>query len=248
MRTKEFQRVFSLIRIALYFTIFFVFLHLLIEGTNSLWSWAIILVVYAILLPVGKTSWPPVSILLLSLVNAALIAAGILFLDNPGGLSFLFLILIMICARLPKHFSLIAYLTIYTFALLPLIMESLQIGDSGFDVIKELPGLIAFTLFAELYWYLMRIMKQKDKLLETLIETQRKYEHETITSEMIGSLSRRDKEVLELIAIGYTNKEIADHLYLTEGTIKNRVSSILRKMNLRDRTQAALRARDLGLL
>jgi len=247
MRTEEFKKTF-IIRIALYLTILFGFLHLVFDKNESLWSWSIIFILYVILLPIGRPSWPSSVVFLFSLINAALISAGILRLGDPGGLSFLFLILIMICAKLPKRFSLIAYFTICTLALLPLIMESLEGGNNGAEVFEQLPGLIAFTLFAELYWYLKRVMKQKDKLLETLIETQRKYEHEIVNSEFIGTFSRRDREVLELIAIGYSNKEIADHLSLAEGTVKNRVSSILRKMDLRDRTQAALRARDLGLL
>ncbi|WP_394813972.1 response regulator transcription factor [Streptomyces litchfieldiae] len=47
---------------------------------------------------------------------------------------------------------------------------------------------------------------------------------------------------------GRTNREIAAELYLSEGTVKNYISRILGRLGLRDRTQAALRARDLGLL
>lgn len=50
------------------------------------------------------------------------------------------------------------------------------------------------------------------------------------------------------MAQGHTNREIAARLYLSEGTVKNHVSRILTRLALRDRTQAALRARDLGLL
>jgi DNA-binding NarL/FixJ family response regulator len=45
-----------------------------------------------------------------------------------------------------------------------------------------------------------------------------------------------------------TNKEIAARLYLAEGTVKNYVTSILQKIEVRDRTQAAIRGRELGLL
>ncbi|HUX14002.1 MAG TPA: response regulator transcription factor [Spirochaetia bacterium] len=60
--------------------------------------------------------------------------------------------------------------------------------------------------------------------------------------------SRRELEVLRLLAEGFSNREIADRLFLAEGTVKNRVSDILVKIDARDRTQAALRARELGLL
>lgn len=61
-------------------------------------------------------------------------------------------------------------------------------------------------------------------------------------------LSEREVEVLRLIARGATNREIATRLVITEGTVKNHVSNILSRLGLRDRTQAALYARDVGLL
>ncbi len=60
-------------------------------------------------------------------------------------------------------------------------------------------------------------------------------------------LTNREIEVLRLIAQGATNREIADQLVVSEGTVKNHLSSILSKMGVRDRTQAALKARELGL-
>jgi len=61
-------------------------------------------------------------------------------------------------------------------------------------------------------------------------------------------LSEREQEILELLARGLTNRQIADRLSLAEGTVKNYVTNILGKLGARDRTQAALRARELGLL
>jgi DNA-binding NarL/FixJ family response regulator len=62
------------------------------------------------------------------------------------------------------------------------------------------------------------------------------------------SLTAREVEVLRLVATGATNREIAERLYLSEGTVKNHVSRVLTRLGLRDRTQAALYARDHGLL
>jgi DNA-binding NarL/FixJ family response regulator len=56
----------------------------------------------------------------------------------------------------------------------------------------------------------------------------------------LSELTPREKEVLRLIAIGATNKEIAQQLYISEGTVKNHVTNILNRLNLRDRTQAAI--------
>ena len=64
---------------------------------------------------------------------------------------------------------------------------------------------------------------------------------ETKSSEL-NKLTSREKEVLQLIANGYNNREIAAELYITERTVKNHVNSILRRLNLRDRTQAAILA------
>ena len=61
-------------------------------------------------------------------------------------------------------------------------------------------------------------------------------------------LSERELEILRLLAAGDSNKEIAAALYITEGTVKNHVTNILGKLDARDRTQAALRARELGLI
>ena len=60
-------------------------------------------------------------------------------------------------------------------------------------------------------------------------------------------LSERELEVLRHLAQGMSNKEIATALGIAEGTAKNHMTNILGKLGVLDRTQAALRARDLGL-
>jgi len=65
---------------------------------------------------------------------------------------------------------------------------------------------------------------------------------------LLEPLSAREREVLTGIALGLTNREIAERLMLAEGTVKNYVTAILQKLGVRDRTQAALRARESGLL
>lgn len=62
------------------------------------------------------------------------------------------------------------------------------------------------------------------------------------------ALTPRETEVIRLMAGGYSNREIADALSKSEGTIKNQVSSILAKLGARDRTRAVLKAIELGLL
>lgn len=67
-------------------------------------------------------------------------------------------------------------------------------------------------------------------------------------SDLISELSERESDVLKLLARGLTNADIAARLYLTEGTIRNYVSSILTKLDVADRTQAALVALRYGLI
>lgn len=65
---------------------------------------------------------------------------------------------------------------------------------------------------------------------------------------LIDPLSTRQLDVLAHLAEGKSNREIAAALFLTEGTVKNHLTSILGKLGVRDRTQAALKARELGML
>lgn len=70
----------------------------------------------------------------------------------------------------------------------------------------------------------------------------------SLVQQLTEALSEREVEVLVQVARGLTNKEIANKLYLAEGTVKNYVTSILGKIGARDRTQAAIRAKELGLI
>lgn len=67
-------------------------------------------------------------------------------------------------------------------------------------------------------------------------------------SPLVEPLSERELEILQHLAQGASNREIANALYITEGTVKNHITNILGKLGVRDRTQAALKARELGLL
>jgi len=66
--------------------------------------------------------------------------------------------------------------------------------------------------------------------------------------DMPDRLTRRELEVLRLVAGGFSNREIAEALGMSEGTVKNHTSSILSKLGVRDRTRAVLKALDLGYL
>ena len=63
----------------------------------------------------------------------------------------------------------------------------------------------------------------------------------------VKSLSERELEVLQWLASGASNREIGQRLYIAESTVKRHVYNIFGKLNVRNRTQAAVRARDLVL-
>ena len=64
----------------------------------------------------------------------------------------------------------------------------------------------------------------------------------------LDELTEREKEILTLLASGLSNAELADKLFLSETTVKTHVSSILRKLHVRDRVQAVIAAYDAGLV
>jgi DNA-binding NarL/FixJ family response regulator len=67
-------------------------------------------------------------------------------------------------------------------------------------------------------------------------------------SRLIEPLTSRELDVLRALAEGLSNLEIAQKLVITEGTVKNHVSSLLAKLEVRDRTQAVIKAQKLNLL
>jgi DNA-binding NarL/FixJ family response regulator len=64
--------------------------------------------------------------------------------------------------------------------------------------------------------------------------------------DLLEPLSERELEILSLIAQGFSNPEIAKHLFLAEGTVKNYVTNILQKTGAKDRTEAAVKAKSGG--
>ena len=72
-------------------------------------------------------------------------------------------------------------------------------------------------------------------------------EHNTASAQAFPNLTEREHDILSLIAGGYTNTAIASRLYLSPKTVRNYVSSIFTKLQVADRSQAIVRAREAGL-
>lgn len=84
--------------------------------------------------------------------------------------------------------------------------------------------------------------------VERSLATERVDHTETRPLEGLEHLTRREIEILALMAGGLSNREIADSLGASEGTIKNHVSNVLAKLGVRDRVRAVLKAIDRGYL
>ena len=118
-----------------------------------------------------------------------------------------------------------------------LFMQSLQAGANGFllkdvsldKLVNGVKTLANGGFVAEPV-----VMKQLNKGLNE--------------SKVIEALSEKEQQILKLVAGGFSNKEIASSIFLAEGTIKNHVSTILSKLNTRDRTRAVLIALNQGLI
>ena len=118
-----------------------------------------------------------------------------------------------------------------------LFMQSLQAGANGF-LLKDvsLEKLVnAVEVIADGGFVAEPVvMKQLNKGLND--------------TPIIEDLTEKEQQILKLIAGGFSNKEIANSLFLAEGTVKNHVSNILSKLNTRDRTRAVLIVLNQGLV
>jgi DNA-binding NarL/FixJ family response regulator len=135
-------------------------------------------------------------------------------------------------------------LILTTFDLDEYVYESLQAGASGF-LLKNAP--------AEQLVEAVRVVAAGDSLLAPSVT--RRVIEEFVRQQRRGdpppeleSLTAREREVLELLAHGRTNAEIAAELVVSQGTTKTHVARVLQKLDLRDRVQAVIFAYENGLV
>jgi two-component system response regulator DevR len=113
------------------------------------------------------------------------------------------------------------------------VLASVLAGASGY-VLKEVrtAGLVDA----------IRQAAQGKSLIDTAVISQvmDKVRERSETDERLASLTNREREVLDYIADGLTNRQIGEHMFLAEKTVKNYVSSLLAKLGMERRTQAAV--------
>lgn len=118
------------------------------------------------------------------------------------------------------------------------LFKTIQMGAEGY-VLKDAEPAVLIEAIRKVYSGQSYIQSNMTK--ELVKEFNRVTLHEKDKNEE-NNLTAREIEVLELIAEGMINKEIAKQLYISEKTVKNHVSNIFKKLNVSDRTQAAIYA------
>ena len=125
-----------------------------------------------------------------------------------------------------------------------LVLEGLQAGAKGFLLKDVSLGSLVNAIERVHAGETLVQPAITERILKGLTSIESRFDETGVTEE----LSAKELEVLRLMAGGYSNREISMAIHKSEGTIKNQVSSILDKLGVRDRTQAVLRAINLGLL
>ncbi|HFK1405614.1 TPA: response regulator [Bacillus cereus] len=125
------------------------------------------------------------------------------------------------------------------------VLPALRAGASGYILKDVEPDQLVEAIRSA---YKGNIQLHPDIANALLSQTLPVEEKEEEPSIQVDVLTARENEVLQLLAKGMSNKEIASVLVITEKTVKAHVSSILSKLNLSDRTQAALYAMKNGIV
>lgn len=114
----------------------------------------------------------------------------------------------------------------------------------------DVVGYISLNSHPEELIYAIQIIQKGRKyydpdLIDMVLQTQKE---SSIDDSRLALLTSKEKEVLQKLGMGYSNKQIAHSLYISENTVKKHVSQVLSKLELGDRTQVALFANETGLV
>ncbi len=134
-----------------------------------------------------------------------------------------------------EEFEDIKILILTTFSDIEYIQEALKYGASGYLLKDSSYDLIYEGIKAAIKGNIVVHPEIADKILSNIPR-----DRESTGEIKTHNLTDREITIIKEIAKGLTNKEIGEELYLSEGTIKNNISTILSKLHLRDRTQIAI--------
>jgi DNA-binding NarL/FixJ family response regulator len=148
--------------------------------------------------------------------------------------------------RLHELYPMMRVIALTTFDEDESIFEGLRAGAYGY-LLKDVPSQ---KLFEAIYaanrgeYFLMpsvtaRVMAEFSRLPRS---------QPVQTPPNQSPLSEREKQILKMVALGASNKEIAEELVIAEGTVKNHLSNIFDKLEARDRMQAVLKSREMGII
>ncbi len=131
------------------------------------------------------------------------------------------------------------------------VTEALKLGAAGY-ILKDIPPEELISSIRAVHEGGVLIApKVAAKIAERLAGAQeggKSYTPESSPPQWLQELSPREKEVLRLLAEGYDNREIAARLFLAEQTVKNHVSVLYDKMEVKDRMHALRKAAEIGKL
>ncbi|MGW5955233.1 response regulator [Bacillus mycoides] len=144
-----------------------------------------------------------------------------------------------------EEFPYIKVLMLTTFSDSELIFEALEQGASGYLLKDMETDAIAQAILTVHSGGVVLPQDITAQIIEELKKT--KVAVECNPPEQLKHLTEREVDVLRAIGLGLNNKEIAEKLFITEGTVKNHVSNLISKLELRDRTQAAIYAVRYGV-
>lgn len=143
------------------------------------------------------------------------------------------------------QYASIKVLALTTFDTDELIAQSMAAGAQGY-LLKDTPSEeLAMAIRAVAKGYSQFGPGLVQKVMKANVANAADSNEDRLSAEeqaSLDALTPREKEVLDCLGTGASNKEIAQQLFLSEGTVKNHVTSILSRLGLRDRTQAALMA------
>jgi DNA-binding NarL/FixJ family response regulator len=141
----------------------------------------------------------------------------------------------------------IKVLMLTTFKDSELIFEALEEGASGY-LLKDMATDTIVQAIMTVHSGGMVLPPDLTKLvIKELKKTKEIENHKVLPPLNLHEMTDREIEVLNQLGYGLSNKEIANKLFITEGTVKNHVSNIISKLQLRDRTQAAIFAVRYGI-